>query len=105
MKPRGGWMAVKPYEGYLSKETVYPSVADPAGIGSYSKAETANPKDLLGAKKVSISKLPMVAVLHGAHAMMNGASKYGPFNWRSKKVQADIYVDAAMRHLAAWFEG
>ena len=81
------------------------SVLDPAGIGSYSKAETANPKDLLGAKKVSISKLPMVAVLHGAHAMMNGASKYGPFNWRSKKVQADIYVDAAMRHLAAWFEG
>lgn len=74
-------------------------------VGSYSKAETVNPKDLLGAKKVSISKLPMVAVLHGAHAMMNGAAKYGPFNWRSKKVQADIYVDAAMRHLAAWFEG
>lgn len=64
-----------------------------------------NPKDLIGAKKVSITKLPMVAILHGAHAMMNGASKYGPYNWRGNKVVASIYVDAAMRHLAAWYEG
>jgi hypothetical protein len=72
--------------------------------GQYSKAETSNPKDLLGAKKVSISKLPLVAVLHGAHAMMNGADKYGPYNWRAKKVIASIYIDAAMRHLSAWFD-
>jgi hypothetical protein len=64
-----------------------------------------NPKDLLGAKKVSITKLPAVAILHGAHAMMNGAEKYGPYNWRGNAVIASIYIDAAMRHLLAYFEG
>lgn len=64
-----------------------------------------NPKDLLGVKKVSLSKLPSVALLHGAHAMMDGARKYGPYNWRGNAVVAHIYVDAAMRHLLSWFEG
>jgi hypothetical protein len=64
-----------------------------------------NPKDLLADKKVSLSKLPVVALIHGAHAMMNGASKYGPYNWRGNAVIASIYTDAAMRHLISWFEG
>lgn len=73
--------------------------------GMQSKATTANPKDLLGMKKVSVTKLPAVAVLHGAHAMMDGAAKYGPYNWRAKKVVASIYIDAILRHVGAWFEG
>jgi len=72
--------------------------------GSFSKATTTNPKDLLGKKKVSITKFPMAGLIHGASAMMNGADKYGPYNWREKDVVASIYVDAAFRHLAAWFE-
>ena len=64
-----------------------------------------NPKDAIGEKKVSITKLPMVAVVHGAAAMTNGADKYGPFNWRENDVVAHIYIDAAMRHLMDWFEG
>lgn len=63
-----------------------------------------NPKDLIGSKKVSISKTPLVSLLHLSHAMMNGASKYGPYNWRGNPVQADIYIDAAIRHLGAWFD-
>lgn len=63
-----------------------------------------NPKDLLGVNKVSITKLPFVAILHGAHAMMNGATKYGPYNWREKPVIASIYVDAVLRHTGAWFD-
>jgi hypothetical protein len=70
-----------------------------------SKANTTNPKDLVGSTKVSLTKFPAVAVLHGAHAMMDGARKYGPYNWRDKEVQAHIYVDAALRHIMAWFEG
>lgn len=66
--------------------------------------KSTNPKDLIGSKKVSITKLPLVAVLHGAHAMMNGAKKYGPYNWRGNKVQASIYADAILRHLGAWFD-
>ncbi len=71
----------------------------------HSKALTPNPKDLFGAVKASITKLPAIAVVHGACAMMNGAVKYGPYNWRDKKVIASIYIDAASRHLMAWFEG
>lgn len=74
-------------------------------ISPASKADTTNPKDLVGNTKVSLSKLPAVAIVHGAHAMMDGARKYGPYNWRAKKVVAGIYVDAAMRHILAWFEG
>lgn len=82
-----------------------PRTASGTIVAPKSKADTTNPKDLLGVKKVSLTKVPSVAVAHLAHAMMNGASKYGPYNWRDKEVQADIYVDAAMRHLWAWFEG
>lgn len=70
-----------------------------------SKATTDNPKDILGNQKISLTKFPLTALAHGAHAMMNGADKYGPYNWRAKNVKASIYIDAAMRHLAAWFEG
>lgn len=70
-----------------------------------SRATGPNPKDIVGSTKVSISKLPAIGIIHGAHAMMNGAGKYGPYNWRDKSVQASIYVDAAMRHILEWFEG
>jgi len=67
--------------------------------------DKTNPKDLLGVKKVSITKLPAVAIAWAAMAMMDGAKKYGPYNWREKKVRASIYIDAAFRHLTEWFEG
>lgn len=63
-----------------------------------------NPKDRRGSLKVSLTKLPAVATAHGAHAMMDGAEKYGSYNWRSNKVRASIYVDAAKRHLELWNE-
>lgn len=70
-----------------------------------SKAETANPKDLLGVKKVPLTIIPPIAMAIEAEAMLDGQYKYGPYNWRAKKVQARIYIDACMRHLHAWLEG
>lgn len=70
-----------------------------------SKAIGSNPKDLLGAKKPSLSKIPAVALLWESLAMMDGAGKYDPYNWRANAVVASIYVDAAKRHLDLWFEG
>jgi hypothetical protein len=64
-----------------------------------------NPKTVLGTKKPSLSKVPASAVLYEALAMMNGAEKYGPYNWRTKKVTASVYIDACKRHLDAWFDG
>ena len=70
----------------------------------FNHVDTTNPKDLIGAQKIGLTKLPPVALLHANHAMMNGEIKYGPYNWRQNKVQATIYIDAAMRHLLAWHD-
>lgn len=64
-----------------------------------------NPKDRIAAKKVDLSLLPDIAVFHGAHAMMNGARRYGAFNWRDNAVLARVYIAAAQRHLAYWAAG
>ena len=73
----------------------------PGGV----KVTSINPKDLIGAKKLSMTVLPDVAVAHGNHAMQDGARKYGPYNWRSKNVGATTYINAAKRHIAQWFDG
>ena len=67
--------------------------------------EGTNLKDLLGIRKVQLDLVPPTAVIYLALAMQDGARKYGPFNWRSKKVKASIYHAAALRHLLAWFDG
>jgi hypothetical protein len=36
--------------------------------------------------------------------MRAGAEKYGPYNWRTKKVSVMIYVDATLRHLMAFVD-
>jgi hypothetical protein len=77
----------------------------PTPSGANSKADTTNPKDLLGVKKVSLTSVPPIAIAWEGIAMMDGARKYGPYNWRDKKVQARIYIDAALRHITSWFEG
>jgi hypothetical protein len=64
-----------------------------------------NPKDRLAAKKVDLSLLPDIATFHGAHAMMDGARKYGPYNWRDNAVLARVYIGAAKRHIAYWSAG
>lgn len=63
-----------------------------------------NPKDVAGQCKVDETLIPDVALIHAAHAMMDGARKYGPYNWRDKKVKATVYVAAARRHIACWLE-
>lgn len=64
-----------------------------------------NPKTAIGILKPSLSKAPSAAMLFMALAFMDGAEKYGPYNWRSNKVTASIYIDACKRHLDAWFDG
>lgn len=64
-----------------------------------------NPKDRHGYKKVDTTLLPAAALMHGAHAMMDGARKYGPYNWRGNAVLARVYIAAAMRHIEYWAAG
>ncbi len=41
-----------------------------------------NPKTLIGSRKVNLFTVPPVSIIQEATAMQNGASKYGPYNWR-----------------------
>lgn len=67
--------------------------------------DTTNPKDLIGIKKVQMHLVPASSIIYQALAMEDGGVKYGPFNWRQKKVIASVYISACQRHLAAWFDG
>lgn len=64
-----------------------------------------NPKTRYGRAKPAISLIPGPALLHIADAFSDGAGKYGPANWRNDPVSTSIYVDAAYRHIMAYFDG
>lgn len=64
-----------------------------------------NPKDIAARAKIDATLIPDTAVYHEALAMMDGADKYDPFNWRDNPVLASVYIAACKRHLAAWFNG
>lgn len=64
-----------------------------------------NPKTAFGIRKPAMSSVPTAALVHLMRGMADGRRKYGLLNWRSNKVSALIYYDAAMRHLMAWVDG
>ncbi len=65
----------------------------------------ANPKQAFGDKKAPLQVVPPALELGAARAYGEGAEKYGPFNWRTTKVEAMTYAGAIKRHLAAWIDG
>lgn len=68
-------------------------------------SDTTNPKDIIGQTKPPIHLVPPQGLIWMAKAMENGAQRYGPYNWRDKKVRATVYISAAMRHLLAYLDG
>lgn len=74
-------------------------------VGKNAAYPDNNPKTVFGLTKPSLSKCPPSAILYMALGFMDGARKYGPFNWRGNKVSASIYIDACKRHLDSWFDG
>lgn len=64
-----------------------------------------NPKTAIGITKPSTSRIPSVALLQLGAVMALGAKKYGPFNWREKRVTTSVYADAIMRHFLAYLDG
>lgn len=75
-----------------------------------------NPKDKLASKKVDLSLVPPASIIYEAQAMEFGGLSgmttrgvqghgYGPFNWRENKVNARVYIAAAMRHLLSYLDG
>jgi hypothetical protein len=81
------------------------SESNNVSIAPTSRALGSNPKDLLGAAKPDATKVPAIAIAWESLAMMDGAGKYDPYNWRANRVVASIYIAACKRHLDLWFEG
>lgn len=69
------------------------------------KKQSRNPKNLAARKRVKMAYLPAAGVIHGAHACMFGADKYGPYNWRDQPIALMEYASAAKRHIDAWVDG
>lgn len=64
-----------------------------------------NPKDAVGVRKAPLSCIPTNVLFEVGVGMLEGARKYGRHNWRVIGVRSSVYYDAAMRHLAQWWEG
>lgn len=47
----------------------------------------------------------MQVVYEAGLGMLEGACKYGAFNYRIAGVRASVYYDALQRHMNAWWEG
>lgn len=73
--------------------------------GSTPETKMTNPKDVIGSRKLHLSLVPDTLIVEAATAYVEGASKYGRFNWRIAGVRASIYIDALERHMAKYKNG
>ena len=64
-----------------------------------------NPKQLYGDKKPNLSLITPAMEVPLALALMDGAMKYGAYNWRGNPVETLTYIAAAKRHLGLLLEG
>jgi Domain of unknown function (DUF5664) len=63
-----------------------------------------NPKTKFGVLKTPMHLVPPAALRGLAEAFANGAVKYGPYNWREKKISSSVYYGATLRHLTDWWD-
>lgn len=68
------------------------------------RRDDSNPKDAIGSSKVPCCTVPATVTAEDGLAMLEGALKYGRHNYRAAPVRASVYVDAARRHIDAWFD-
>ena len=65
----------------------------------------SNPKDAIGVTKVPMHLVPGSAKAYLAMAFLEGALKYGKYNWRVAGVRSSIYLDAMERHMEKYKNG
>ena len=63
------------------------------------------PKDAIGSSKLSLGVVPDSLVIFAAMAYTEGDGKYGGYNYRVAGVRTSIYIDAAKRHMAKFWNG
>ena len=67
--------------------------------------KATNPKDTLGIAKVPTHVIPPIVEAYLGLALMEGALKYGSYNYRDAGVRGSVYYDADGRHMKQWWEG
>lgn len=97
------WLEAMEYADYL-RVVRGPSLELGQGV-SLSRSKPTNPKDSIGVSKLNLDLVPDTLEAYAALAFIEGASKYGSYNWRSAGVRASIYHAAAKRHLKKWWNG
>lgn len=80
------------------KSTFCPDRPEPA-------LDYPNPKDVLGSLKLPLSLVPQTAIAQCSLALLDGALKYGRWNWRKTPIRVSVYLDACRRHLAKFEAG
>jgi hypothetical protein len=67
---------------------------------------SADPKKAHAVQKAPLHLNPPAGAILQSYAQLNGATKYGPFNWRkSEEVELMTYLGAIMRHVACIIDG
>jgi hypothetical protein len=64
-----------------------------------------NPKTGPGSKKPNLTLVPPSAVIYLSTAFMDGAEKYGPYNWRKTGVSMMVYLRALNSHYQLFLDG
>lgn len=72
---------------------------------AWNTVKETNPKDAVGVRKVPLHVVPERVTAEVGLALLEGARKYGSYNWRAAGVRASVYYDATRRHLGDWWEG
>lgn len=72
------------------------------GDGIY---KDGNPKTQFGAVKPGLHSVPPMPLYEYGLAHMQGALKYGHYNWRDDPVSVSTYTEAAKRHIDLFLEG
>lgn len=63
------------------------------------------PKGRMRSAKAPVHLWPFSATVYGSLGMLDGAVKYGRFNFREEPLRASDLYAAALRHLGLFFEG
>jgi hypothetical protein len=65
----------------------------------------SNPKDAIGSGKLPMHLVPGSAKAFMTLGFLEGALKYGKYNWRIAGVRSSIYLDAMERHMEKYENG
>lgn len=68
-------------------------------------SKPTNPKDAVGSDKLPLHLVPSALNIYASLAFLEGALKYGCYNWRVAGVRMSIYLAALERHFQKFKDG